>query len=334
MILFKGAFGDWFSWQNTLQRAAPLMLTALCVAHAGARRAGHHRRRRRAGARRPGLRGAALRAAAARPTSSARALLCIAGAMASARAWIALAGWLRQYRGVNETISSLLLAYIAIGLFKHLVEGPLRDPASLNKPSTCSLAEGLRIGGIAGSDVHWGLVIGVVACIALGAVAARHARRASRCAWSAATRAPRSWSACRRTRLILLRLRARRRLRRPGRRGRGGGGAHQRQRVADRGLRLRRHPGRLHRAPQPVRDHSGGDPVRRLRRGRQPAAAPARPARRVGAGAAGHRLRADPGERGAAQRRLDGAAREVAPARDARAGRAGAPVAAAKEGVA
>src|ERR1700755_636748 len=30
--LFKGAFGDWFSWQNTLQRAAPLMLTALCVA--------------------------------------------------------------------------------------------------------------------------------------------------------------------------------------------------------------------------------------------------------------------------------------------------------------
>ena len=31
-ILFMGAFGDWFSWQNTLQRAAPLMLTALCVA--------------------------------------------------------------------------------------------------------------------------------------------------------------------------------------------------------------------------------------------------------------------------------------------------------------
>ncbi|MDP3138087.1 MAG: ABC transporter permease, partial [Burkholderiaceae bacterium] len=24
LVLFKGAFGDWFSWQNTLQRAAPL----------------------------------------------------------------------------------------------------------------------------------------------------------------------------------------------------------------------------------------------------------------------------------------------------------------------
>lgn len=31
-LLFKGAFGDSFAWQNTLQRAAPLMLTALCVA--------------------------------------------------------------------------------------------------------------------------------------------------------------------------------------------------------------------------------------------------------------------------------------------------------------
>ena len=31
-LLFLGAFGDSFSWQNTLQRAAPLMLTALAVA--------------------------------------------------------------------------------------------------------------------------------------------------------------------------------------------------------------------------------------------------------------------------------------------------------------
>jgi hypothetical protein len=31
-LLFLGAFGDWYSWQNTLVRAAPLTLTALCVA--------------------------------------------------------------------------------------------------------------------------------------------------------------------------------------------------------------------------------------------------------------------------------------------------------------
>ena len=30
--MYQGAFGTWFSWQNTLTRAAPLILTALCTA--------------------------------------------------------------------------------------------------------------------------------------------------------------------------------------------------------------------------------------------------------------------------------------------------------------
>lgn len=165
-LLFKGAFGDWFSWQNTLTRAAPLMLTALCVALPA-----------RAGLVVIGGEGALVLgglAAAAVPylvplpdNLIGTALLCSAG-FAVGAAWIALAGALRQYRGVNETISSLLLAYTAIAIFKQLVEGPMRDPATLNKPSTRTLAEGLRIGGIAGADVHWGFVIGVVACLALG----------------------------------------------------------------------------------------------------------------------------------------------------------------------
>lgn len=165
VLLFKGAFGDWFSWQNTLQRAAPLMLTALCVAVPA-----------RAGLVVIGGEGALVLGGLACAVVAHSlplpegvvgiAVICAAGALAGAL-WVALAGWLRQYRGINETISSLLLAYIAIGLFKHLVEGPLRDPSSLNKPSTYSLPEGLRMGGIAGSDVHWGLVLGVLACLGL-----------------------------------------------------------------------------------------------------------------------------------------------------------------------
>ncbi|HVZ47019.1 MAG TPA: ABC transporter permease [Ramlibacter sp.] len=164
LILFKGAFGDWFSWQNTLQRAAPLMLTALCVAIPA-----------RSGLVIIGgegalvLGGLACAAAAQLLPAGAglagTAIVCLAGALVGG-AWIMLAGWLRQRRGVNETIASLLLAYVAIGLFKHLVEGPLRDPSSLNKPSTHALAESMRIGGILGSDVHWGFVCGVAACIA------------------------------------------------------------------------------------------------------------------------------------------------------------------------
>jgi ABC-type uncharacterized transport system permease subunit len=166
VLLFKGAFGDAFSWQNTLQRAAPLMLTALCVALP-----------QRAGLMVIGGEGALVLGGlacaglpyllAVPPSTLGTVMVLIASALAGA-AWIALAGALRQYRGVNETISSLLLGYLAIGLFKHWVEGPMRDPASLNKPSTQPLSDGVLMGLIPGHEVHWGLVIGVVACVIAG----------------------------------------------------------------------------------------------------------------------------------------------------------------------
>ena len=166
VVLFQGAFGDWFSWQNTLQRAAPLMLTALCVALPA--RAGLTIIGGEGALVLGGLAGATLAHGLPLGGLAGTAAVCLAGAVLGA-AWIALAGWLRQWRGVNETISSLLLAYVALGLFKHLVEGPLRDPENLNKPATFALEESLRIGGIAGSDVHWGLVLGVLACLAAAA---------------------------------------------------------------------------------------------------------------------------------------------------------------------
>src|SRR5688500_3950413 len=133
-ILFKGAFGDWFSWQNTLQRAAPLMLTALCVAIPA--RAGLIIIGGEGALVLGGLACAALPYVLPLPENVTGTIaISLAGALAGAL-WIMLAGWLRQFRGVNETISSLLLAYVAVGLFKHLVEGPLWDPTSLNKPST------------------------------------------------------------------------------------------------------------------------------------------------------------------------------------------------------
>ena len=46
------------------------------------------------------------------------------------------------------------------------MEGPLRDPESLNKPSTRHIGEANLIGSMPGLDVHYGLVVGVVLCIA------------------------------------------------------------------------------------------------------------------------------------------------------------------------
>lgn len=162
-LLFLGAFGDAFSFQNTLQRAAPLMLTALCVALP--QRAGLTIIGGEGALVLGGLACAALPYVWAPPANAFGTAALLAAAAVAGAAWVALAGVLRQWRGVNETISSLLLAYIAIACFKHLVEGPLRDPASLNKPSTLPLEEGLRIGTIAGYDVHWGLAFGIVACL-------------------------------------------------------------------------------------------------------------------------------------------------------------------------
>jgi len=74
---------------------------------------------------------------------------------------------------VNETISSLLLGYIAIAIFNHLVEGPLRDPKSLNKPSTTPIGDASMLGHLPGLDVHWGLGFGVLFCIAMYLVVRR-----------------------------------------------------------------------------------------------------------------------------------------------------------------
>ncbi|HEX5311474.1 ABC transporter permease [Aquabacterium sp.] len=165
-LLFKGAFGDAFSWQNTLQRAAPLMLTALCVAipyQAGLMVIGGE------GALVwGGLACAGLPYLFVPPVGvSGTVAVLLAGAAAGAL-WMALVGVLRQYRGVNETISSLLMGYLAIGLFKHFVEGPMRDPQSLNKPSTLPLPVDAQLGLIPGYEVHLGLVIGAVVCVLVG----------------------------------------------------------------------------------------------------------------------------------------------------------------------
>jgi general nucleoside transport system permease protein len=162
-LVWRGAFASAFSFQNTLQRAAPLLLTALCMAvpaHLGLVVIGGE------GA---VVLGGLAAAAVALPLLGAPPFviwiaMALAG-MVGGGAWIGLAGWLRARRGINETISSLLLAYVAIALFNHLVEGPLRDPLSLNKPSTAPIGDANMLGSLPGTDIHPGLPVGIVACI-------------------------------------------------------------------------------------------------------------------------------------------------------------------------
>lgn len=175
--IVKTAFGSWRSFQGTLLRAAPLMLTALCTvlpARLGLMIIGNE------GALVIGGLGAAalglifsygsitptpeqLQTVSSLPPIVVQLAMAVGGIVAGG-IWIGLVGVLRHYRAVNETISSLLLNYVAIAILNHLVEGPWKDPASLNKPSTFPIPEQFRLDNILATRVHYGFIYGIIAC--------------------------------------------------------------------------------------------------------------------------------------------------------------------------
>jgi len=161
--IYKAAFGNWRSFQNTLIRASPLMLTSLCTAlpaRLGLVIIGNEGALVIGGL---GAVAAGLTLGTSVPPVVVQMAMALA-AIACGGIWIGAVGALRHYRAVNETISSLLLNYIAIALLNHLVGGPWKDPSSLNKPSTYPLAEVNMLGKIGDSRVHYGLIYGLIAC--------------------------------------------------------------------------------------------------------------------------------------------------------------------------
>jgi simple sugar transport system permease protein len=165
--VWRGGFGTAFSLQNTLQRSAPLILTALAVAIPA-----------RIGLIMIGGEGALVlggfaAAAVAIPLVSGHApviltlVLMAISAMIVGGFWVGFAGLLRYARGVNETISSLLLTYIGIAIMNFFVEGSLRDLSNPNKPSTMPIGEAYMVGKIPGTQVHWGFAYGIILCVAL-----------------------------------------------------------------------------------------------------------------------------------------------------------------------
>lgn len=172
-LIWTGGFGSAFSWSNTLTRASPLILTALAVAIPA-----------QLGLTVIGGEGALVlggfaAAAIATPfvgsgvTAVVVMPLMLAAALAAGAVWVGLAGYLRYARGVNETISSLLLSYIAIAIMLFFVEGPLRDPAQNAKASTLPIGAAYSIGKIPGLGVHWGFAIAVVVAMLLGLLMSR-----------------------------------------------------------------------------------------------------------------------------------------------------------------
>jgi simple sugar transport system permease protein len=161
--IYQAAFGSWTSFQGSLIRAAPLMLSSLCTAlpaRLGLVIIGNE------GAIVIGGVGAVAAGLALENTSPlvVQLAMAIAGLVCGGL-WIMAVGALRHYRGVNETISSLLMNYIAIAILNHLVGGPMKDPTSLNKPSSFPILDINMLGKIPGTRIHYGLIYGIIACV-------------------------------------------------------------------------------------------------------------------------------------------------------------------------
>src|SRR5262245_4905274 len=90
--------------------------------------------------------------------------MCALGVLGGAL-WAAIPGLLRARGWVSETISTLLLNYVAILLVQFAVFGPWKDPEGVNYPQTAEFSAAAVLPTFFASRVHLG---GVFALLALG----------------------------------------------------------------------------------------------------------------------------------------------------------------------
>ncbi len=171
--IVSGAFGGSFAITVTLSKAIPIMLCALAVALPA-----------RMGLVSVGADGqlyfGALCGTAmmlAMPAAPVWQLLplTLLSSFAGGFAWGAFAGVLRAYLGVNETIMTLLLNYVALRLVDYLVYGPWKDPGNLGWPATISFPDAAKLPGLSllGVSTNYGLLLAVLAAVLLHVLVAR-----------------------------------------------------------------------------------------------------------------------------------------------------------------
>lgn len=153
-----GAFGSKYGIQESLLKAVPLLLCGLGVALAARMRLWN------IGAEGQLFMGAFAAAGVALKLSTLPGpvlllLMAVAGVAAGAL-WAALAGLMRTLFQMNETITTLLLNYVAINWVTYLVYGPWKDPKGSNFPLTPVFAKAAWLPTIGGwGRVHSGLFV-------------------------------------------------------------------------------------------------------------------------------------------------------------------------------
>ena len=163
--LWRGAAGSWYALTSaTLVRAIPLTIIGLGIALAF-----------RAGAFNIGAEGQFYAGAIVAtwvglhvggwPPVLAVALVLAAATLAGA-AWVVVPVWLKLRFDVLEVISTLLLSFIAESLVSLMVQGPLQEGQRVY-PQSDPIADAARLPMLPGSRLHAGLLLALLAAVAL-----------------------------------------------------------------------------------------------------------------------------------------------------------------------
>lgn len=99
-------------------------------------------------------------------------LLCMAGAVGGAL-WAGIAALLRLWVGISEAVTTLLLNFVALNIMYFLIYSPWKDLNGSGQPATRPLPVAQRFPLIGGSTVNQGVVLALLAAVAVWFLLAR-----------------------------------------------------------------------------------------------------------------------------------------------------------------
>ena len=93
-------------------------------------------------------------------------------ALAVGAAWSLVPAFLKARHGINEIVSTLMMSFLGVSLANVLIKIPFNDP-STTVPQTATLAVEDRLSRLGESTIHWGVVLALLAVLAVHLLMAR-----------------------------------------------------------------------------------------------------------------------------------------------------------------
>ncbi len=162
----RGAFGSWRDFSETLVKAIPLMLTGLGISIAFRMQFWNIGAEGQLVWGGVAAAGVALFWADKIPTSLLLPTAILAGMVAGAL-WAGIPAALKATIGVDETLTTLMLNYVAILYAEHLYYGPWRDPHGYGFPGTAQFPQAAWLPRIGNTRAHLGLLFAIIAAALL-----------------------------------------------------------------------------------------------------------------------------------------------------------------------